>query len=51
MIVFLAMVCAVSMAVGLFFSPITICICKRKSTRLIAVIGGLVTALGFKYYY
>lgn len=40
------MVCAISMAVGLFFSPVTICICKRKSTRLIAVIGGLVTALG-----
>lgn len=38
--------CALSFAVGLAFSPITISMCKRKSTRLVAVIGGLVTALG-----
>lgn len=38
--------CAISFAVGLAFSPVTISLCKRKSTRLVAVIGGLVTALG-----
>ncbi|KAJ6637004.1 Monocarboxylate transporter 12, partial [Pseudolycoriella hygida] len=35
-----------SASVGLFFSPVTISLCITKSTRLIAVIGGLVTALG-----
>jgi hypothetical protein len=35
-----------STAVALFVSPITIAVCKKKSTRLTAVIGGLVTALG-----
>lgn len=43
---FIVYIGSISMAVGLFFSPITIALCKRKSTRLIAVIGGLVTALG-----
>lgn len=38
--------CSLSFAVGLGFSPITISLCKRKSTRLVSVIGGLVTALG-----
>ncbi|XP_062536920.1 monocarboxylate transporter 12-like isoform X3 [Armigeres subalbatus] len=37
---------ALSTAIALFISPITIAVCKRKSTRLTAVIGGLVTALG-----
>lgn len=31
---------ALSVAVALFISPITIGVCKRKSTRLTAVIGG-----------
>jgi hypothetical protein len=34
---------ALSTAVALFISPLTIGVCKRKSTRLTAVIGGLVT--------
>lgn len=37
---------AMSFAVGLAFSPVTISLCKRKSSRLVAVIGGLVAALG-----
>lgn len=39
-------VAALSFGVGLGFSPVTISLCKRKSTRLVAVIGGLVAALG-----
>ncbi|XP_024084577.1 monocarboxylate transporter 10-like isoform X2 [Cimex lectularius] len=35
-----------STAVALFVSPVTIAFCRRKSTRLTAVMGGLVTALG-----
>ncbi|KAL1131236.1 hypothetical protein AAG570_010854 [Ranatra chinensis] len=35
-----------STAVALFVSPVTISFCRRKSTRLTAVMGGLVTALG-----
>lgn len=36
------------MSVGLtwFISPLTIGVCRRKSTRLTAVLGGLVVALG-----
>ena len=37
---------AMSMSVSLFVSPIIIGFCRRKSTRLTAVMGGLVTALG-----
>lgn len=36
----------ISLSFGLMFSPVAVSLCKRKSTRLIAVIGGLVTALG-----
>jgi ABC-type Mn2+/Zn2+ transport system permease subunit len=43
---FLGWLGALSMAVALFISPVTIAVCKSKSTRLTAVIGGLVTALG-----
>ncbi|XP_071445390.1 monocarboxylate transporter 2-like [Hetaerina americana] len=37
---------AMSTAVALFLSPVTIAFCRRKSTRVTAVLGGLVTALG-----
>lgn len=37
---------ALSTAVALLLSPVTIALCRRKSTRLTAVLGGLVTALG-----
>lgn len=37
---------AMSTAVALLVSPVTIAFCRRKSTRLTAVMGGLVTALG-----
>lgn len=37
---------ALSMGMSLFASPVIIAFCRRKSTRLTAVMGGLVTALG-----
>lgn len=37
---------SLSIAVGLMASPVTITLCRRKSTRLLAVIGGLVLTLG-----
>ena len=38
-----------SPAVSLLFSPISISLCKRKSTRLTGVAGGLITALSFLF--
>lgn len=37
---------SLSIAIGLIVSPVTITYCRRKSTRLLAVIGGLVLTLG-----
>ena len=37
---------ALCLSNGLLLSPLTIGVCKRKSTRLTAVLGGLVLALG-----
>lgn len=37
---------SLSIASGLLVSPVTITLCRRKSTRLLAVIGGLVLTLG-----
>ena len=41
-----AWLCSLCVSVSLLLSPLTIGVCKRKSTRLTAVIGGLVAALG-----
>ncbi|XP_014292122.1 monocarboxylate transporter 2 [Halyomorpha halys] len=38
-----------STAVALLVSPVTIAFCRKKSTRLTAVMGGLVTALGILF--
>ena len=37
------------MALSWLLSPLTIAICRRKSTRLTAVLGGLVAALGLLF--
>ncbi|XP_013774627.1 monocarboxylate transporter 10-like [Limulus polyphemus] len=37
---------ALSMSCGFFVPPVVVAVCRRKSTRLTAVIGGLMTALG-----
>ena len=37
---------ALSISASLFLSPLTVAICKRKSTRITAVVGGLVLSLG-----
>ena len=43
---FLGWLGSLSVALPLILSPLTVAICRRKSTRLVAVMGGLVTALG-----
>lgn len=43
---FKGLIGSVSMTVSLMISPVTITLCRRKSTRLLAVIGGLVLTLG-----
>ncbi|XP_023224834.1 monocarboxylate transporter 10-like [Centruroides sculpturatus] len=37
---------ALSTTVTLFLSPVVVAFCRRKSTRLIALFGGIITALG-----
>lgn len=37
---------SLSMSLSLLVSPLTVAVCRRKSTRLTAVMGGLVAALG-----
>ena len=46
----LPMTLALSMSLALLISPLTIGICRRQSsTRIMAVAGGLVTALGILF--
>lgn len=40
---------ATSWAVSMFTAPVVIAFCRRKSTRLTAVLGGLVLALGILF--
>ncbi|XP_065584791.1 monocarboxylate transporter 2-like isoform X2 [Artemia franciscana] len=44
--VLIALLGSLSLAVPLLLSPLTIALCRRKSTRLAAVLGGLIAALG-----
>lgn len=46
---FIVLLGAFGWAVSMFVSPIVIAICRRKSTRLTAVVGGLVYALGILF--
>lgn len=43
---FAVIIGSLSTSVTLVLSPIVVAICRRKSTRLIALLGGLLTALG-----
>lgn len=43
---FIGLIGSLSIAVSFVISPITITFCRRKSTRLLAVIGGLILTLG-----